>query len=227
MKYISPLSLLLSLALLFGATAHAAEYNVDPSHSHIGFTVSHMVSKVKGQFKDFSGSFSFDPKTASEATGKFVAKTDSISTDNEKRDAHLKSPDFFDAKKFPEVTLTNVKISPAGDNKYKMTGDLTLHGVTKPQTFDLEYNGTAKDPWGGTRAGFSAMGKLNRQDFGLNWNKALDNGGLLVGNEVAIELQVEAVEGKPADAKAEEKKADKKQSKKTGNKKTDAHSKSE
>jgi polyisoprenoid-binding protein YceI len=187
----------LALSVSLAAPAFATEYKVDPSHSHVGFTVSHLVSKVKGEFKDFDGSFNFDAKKPVTSGGKFVVKAASISTNNEKRDAHLKSPDFLDAQKYPELTLANIKIKAAGKDKYKMTGDLTIHGVTKPVTFDLEYNGEAKDPWGNMRAGFSANGKINRKDYGLTWNKALETGGLLVGNDVAIELQVEAIQEQP------------------------------
>ena len=179
------------------SAAFAADYTVDPGHSRIGFTVRHIVSKVSGEFKDVSGNFSFDEKKPAAAAGSFEAKTDSISTNNDKRDTHLKSPDFFDAQKFPKLTLTNVKLSANGSKKYKLSGDLTMHGVTKPVVFDMEFLGADKDPWGGTRAGFTAKTHINRKDFGLSWNKTLESGGLLVGDEVEITLDVEGVQAAP------------------------------
>jgi polyisoprenoid-binding protein YceI len=183
------------VALTAASQSWAADYKIDPSHSHVGFGVKHMISRVKGQFTEFDGDFSFDPTKPTASTGKFVVKTASVSTENAKRDEHLKSGDFFDVKKFPEMTFDKIKIKPAkGKDRYKMTGELTLHGVTKPVSLDLEYTGTAKDPWGNTRVGFSADGKINRKDFGIVWNKTLDAGGMLLGDDVAIDLQVEAVQ---------------------------------
>ncbi|MGK5083864.1 YceI family protein [Bdellovibrionota bacterium FG-1] len=186
-------------AAFFAVPASAADYTVDASHSSVGFSVRHLVSKVKGGFSDFDGTFKFDAKNPKAVEGKFVVKIASLSTNNQKRDEHLKGPDFFDAAKFPEMTLANLKLVQAGGkDKFKMTGDLTLHGVTKPVMFALEFNGTSPDPWGNTRAGFSATGQINRDDFGISWNKALDAGGLMLGKDVTIDLQVEAIEAKPA-----------------------------
>lgn len=194
-------SLAVTAAWIASSTAFAAQYKVDASHSSVGFAVKHLVGKVKGQFKEFEGTFSFDPAKPTAATGRFVAKTASISTENAKRDEHLKSEDFFDAKKFPELVLDKLKLSPAkGKNKFKLTGELTMHGVTKPITLDAEYNGTAKDPWGNNRAGFSASGKLNRKDYGIVWNKTMDTGSLMLGEEVELDLQVEAIEEKGVDS---------------------------
>jgi polyisoprenoid-binding protein YceI len=198
-------SLAATAALIAAAPASAAQYKVDAAHSSVGFGVKHLVGKVKGQFKEFEGTFSFDPAKPKDTTGKFVAKTASISTENDKRDEHLKSEDFFDAKKFPELVLEKIKLTPGkGKNKYKLTGDLTMHGVTKPITLDAEYNGNAKDPWGNNRAGFSANGKLNRKDYGIVWNKTMDTGSLMLGEDIDLDLQVEAIEEKgDADKKAE------------------------
>jgi polyisoprenoid-binding protein YceI len=208
------LALIASAALFAANAALAADYKIDASHSSVGFGIRHLVGKVKGQFKEFEGTFSFDAKKPAAATGKFVVKTASISTENEKRDEHLKNEDFFDVKKHPEMTLDKIKLAPKGKDKYKMTGELALHGVTKPVTFDLAYNGSAKDPWGNTRAGFTATGKINRKDFGISWNKALDAGGVMLGEDVEIELQIEAIENAPAaDDKA--KQAVKEESKKS------------
>lgn len=197
--------LLSALFLLFSGTVFANDYTVDKDHSHAGFKVRHIISKLPGEFKEFEGTFSFDPKKLDTAHGKFIIQTKSISTNNEKRDDHLRSPDFFDAAKYSDLTFESKKMTPAGKNKYKLLGDLTIRGVTKPVTFQVEYMGTAKDPWGNNRAAFSATTKINRKDFGVNWNKTLDNGGLLVGDDVELELNVEAIEKvaetKKADAK--------------------------
>ena len=190
------------LALTLAAVpALATQYKIDPAHSRIGFSVKHlMISNVQGQFKDFEGNFNFDEKAGTVTDANFTAKADSIDTGVTKRDEHLKSPDFFDTAKFPTLTLTNSKIKKAGKNKYKWTADLTMHGVTKPVTLDLEHIGTVKDPMAGVmRAGFKARGKINRKDFGLNWNKAMEAGGVVVGDEVMIELDAEGVEAAPTE----------------------------
>jgi polyisoprenoid-binding protein YceI len=185
--------------LVFAVSAQAAHYNIDDSHSHVGFTIKHLVSHVKGEFKEFGGSFEFDPAKPEDTKGTFSAKTGSISTNNVKRDEHLKSPDFFDAKKFPEITLSNLKVSKKGDAQFEAQGDLTMHGVTKPVIFEVEFGGTAVDPWGGHRAGFTATTKVARKDFGIVWNKTLDAGGVMLGEDVMLDIQLEAVEG-PAKA---------------------------
>lgn len=181
------------MAALCAAPAFAAEFTIDQSHSHVGFKVRHLVSKVDGEFKDFDGAFTFDEKDADKAKVKFTAKATSINTGTAKRDEHLRSPDFFDVKKYPTLSFEGKKLETDGDKHYKLAGDLTIHGVTKPTTFDVDFGGVAKDPWGGTRAGFTATTKINRKDFGLTWNKALETGGLLVGDDVTIELNIEGV----------------------------------
>ena len=173
--------------------AQAKEYKVDPSHSNIGFTIRHLVSKVSGEFKDVEATLQFDVAKPSDAKLTASVKAGSINTNNEKRDNHLKSADFFDVEKFPALTFESKKISAAGRGKYKMTGDLTIHGTTKPVTFDVEYLGEANDPWGMTRAGFTGSTKVNRKDFGMSWNKALDQGGVLLGEEVTINLNIEGI----------------------------------
>ncbi len=174
----------------------AADYSIDPSHTRVGFIVRHIVSKVHGEFKEFDGGFSFDSKKPENSKGKFSVKASSIYTNNEKRDTHLKSADFFDVEKFKTLEFQTKKVSRKNENEYKMEGDLSLHGVTKPVVFNLEFMGSDKDPWGNQRAGFSATTKINRKDFGLIWNKILDSGGLLVGEEVEIVLNVEALQKK-------------------------------
>lgn len=174
----------------------AKDYDVDASHSNVAFVAQHLVSKVNGEFKDFEGTFSFDPKKLDNTKVTATVKVDSISTNQEKRDKHLKSDDFFASGKFPTLTFVSTKVSAHGSKKYKMAGNLTMHGVTKPVVFDVDYLGEIDDPWGGHRAGFTATTKVNRKDYGMVWNKALDKGGFVLGEEVTINLNVEASEKK-------------------------------
>lgn len=192
------------LALLSSvAMAAPVKYTVDAAHSKVGFAVKHlMISDVTGEFKDFEGSFSFDDAKGEVTDATFSAKTASINTGNSKRDEHLQSADFFDAAKNPTVTFTNSKIKKAGKNKYKWTADLNMHGVTKPVTLDLEHKGTVKDGWGNTVAAFAANGKIKRSDWGLNWNKALEAGGVTVSDEVRLMFDIEAKQEAAAPAAA-------------------------
>lgn len=192
-----------AIALLMSASSFAApvKYTVDKDHSKIGFHVTHMmISDVSGRFKDFEGSFTFDAdkNTLSDAT--FTAQTASIDTDNAKRDDHLKSADFFEAAKYPTITFTDSTLKKVSKNKYKWSGALNMHGVSKPVTFDLEQKGTAKDPWGNMRTGFNASTKIKRSDWGLKWNKALETGGMMVSDDVYLNLDVEAVQAATAPA---------------------------
>jgi polyisoprenoid-binding protein YceI len=152
-----------------------------------------MMSKVNGNFGKFTGTFSFDAKKPEAAKGVFTVEAASINTNNEKRDGHLKGDDFFNVGKFPTLTFNTTGFKKAGKG-FAMSGDLTMLGVTKPVTFNVEYLGAGKDPWGNSKAGFSATGKINRKDFGMVWNKALDAGGVLLGEEVEITLNIEAAE---------------------------------
>jgi polyisoprenoid-binding protein YceI len=185
--------LLASLALTAGA--RAADYKVDPSHSSVGFEVRHLVGNVQGQFKDYEGTFSFDEKDLSKFKLKSSAKAATIDTSNAKRDEHLKSPDFFDVKKFPVITFESSKIEKKGSD-YEVSGNFTMHGVTKPVTFEVESLGEAKDPWGNMRRGFTARTKLNRKDFGILWNKTFDTGSTMLGEDVKVTLNLEAIEEK-------------------------------
>ncbi|MFZ9594665.1 MAG: YceI family protein [Bdellovibrionia bacterium] len=179
-----------------GPLAWAKDYKIDPGHSNVGFTATHLISRVNGSFKEFSGSLSFDSAKpeASKVSAEVTVAT--VDTNEPKRDQHLQGADFFDAAKFPKMTFVSRKVSVEAKNRFKMQGDLSLHGVVKPVTFDVEYLGEAQDPWGATRLGFTATSKINRKDFGMNWNKVLDQGGLLVGEEVGIQLNIEAIEKK-------------------------------
>lgn len=201
MRYVSSRILrsliVIAAAVLFHASdvrAATARYNVDPDHSIVGFSVAHMVvSKTTGRFTDYSGFIEMDPDAKTVTAIEAVIKTASVNTQHEKRDAHLKSPDFFSAEKFPMMTWKMTSYAKQGD-QYAAKGNLTLLGVTKEITLTGTLNGVIpKDPWGNTRAGFTASGKINRKDFGMTWSKTLDNGGLLVGNDVTIMLEIECI----------------------------------
>lgn len=167
-------------------------YKVDPSHSDIGFSIRHMFTNVKGQFKTFDGSFSFDESNKTLQDISFTVKAASVDTNNSKRDEHLNSPDFFDTAKFSDIQFKS-EVVKMTKGHYLITGPLTLHGVTKMVTFKANYLGTAKSPWGLETASFSAQSTILRKDFGMNWNKALDKGGVLVGDEVTLTIEIEAV----------------------------------
>jgi polyisoprenoid-binding protein YceI len=165
---------------------------VDASHSTVGFVARHlMVSKVRGRFGSFTGTVTIgeDPLASKvEAT----AETASITTGDDSRDGHLKSPDFFDVENFPTIGFASTGIDKHGSD-FVLHADVTIKGVTKPVDFELEFDGVSADPWGGTRVGFTAKAEINRKDWGLEWNVALETGGVLVGEKVKIELDVEAV----------------------------------
>lgn len=179
------------------STAVANSWKIDNTHSSFGFEVSHLViGRTRGQFNDFEGTVIFDGKDLASASVTATIKTASIDTDDEDRDNHLRSDDFFSATEFPEMTLVSTKITPGEGTAFTITADLTIKGVTKEVIFDCEFYGVIDDPWGNLRAGFSATAKINRQDFNVNFSKALDSGGLVVGNEVTISLEVEMVKPK-------------------------------
>ncbi len=175
-------------------------YKIDGSHSNVGFTARHMISKVNGEFAEFDGKFSFNAEDLSASRLTATVQAASISTRDQKRDDHLRSEDFFGVKKFPTLHFVSKQLVEVSPKKYKMIGDLTMRGVTKLVTFDVEYLGEVDDPWGGHRAGFMAKTKVNRKEFGIIWNKTLDNGGLLVGDEVEISVNVEGLEDKASKA---------------------------
>ncbi len=178
------------LALSVGV-AQAGDYVIDTAHSDVSFQVRHLASKVRGSFNTFDGSFSFDPAKPEKAAGKIVIKTESIDTNHKKRDAHLRSADFFEVEKHPEMTYV-IKGGKKQGDKYVLTGDLTMRGVTKSVPLTVTYLGEQTDPWGNKASAFNASTKINRKDFGLNWNKALEAGGFLVGDDIEIEINLEA-----------------------------------
>jgi polyisoprenoid-binding protein YceI len=186
-------ALLVSASSLFAAET----FNVDRIHSEATFQVRHMMSKVSGKFDDFAGKVSADRANPAASSVEFTMKTASINTGNGDRDKDLRSANFFDADKNPEITFKSTKIVPTKKKDlYEVTGDLTMHGVTKRITIPVEFNGFGKDPWGNERAGFSLTTTINRKDYGINWNKALDNGGVLLGDDVTINVNLEAVKTK-------------------------------
>lgn len=176
-------------------TGGAATYQIDPAHSVVEFSVKHMMfSTVKGKFAQVAGEIVFDPNHPTASSVNATADTASVTTGDQNRDNHLRSPDFFDAEKYPALSFVSTSIRPAGkEDAYHVVGNLTMHGVTKEVVFEASHLGTGKDPWGGTRAGFTATTTINRKDWGLNWNAPLEAGGVLVSDHVKITLDIEAV----------------------------------
>ena len=183
------LNVMLFAVLISGAATAQTSWSIDKVHSKIGFNASHLVvSEVEGSFKDYDAKVTTTADDFAGATIEFTAKTASVFTDNEKRDNHLKSDDFFNAEKFPELKFTGTLVKEGA--KYVLKGNLTIREVTKPVTFDVTYGGRVK-AFGGERAGFKIKGKINRKDYGLKFNAALEGGGLVVGEEVEVNVKVE------------------------------------
>jgi polyisoprenoid-binding protein YceI len=180
----------------------AISYEIDPAHSHLQFSVRHlMVTNVRGTFTGVKGTVVYDPQNPAATTLEATIDANTIYTGEAQRDAHLKSPDFLDTAKFPVITFKSTKVEKVGDGEFKVSGDLTVHGVTKPVMLDVqEVSEEAKDPWGNTRIGASAKGKIKRSDFGLTWNAPLEAGGVLVGDEVKLDFELEFVRAKSAAA---------------------------
>ena len=169
-------------------------WDIDVAHSAIHFWVRHMViSKVHGRFARWSGAIELDPQDLARSSVAVRVDTASIDTQVADRDAHLRSPDFLDVARYPELTYASRKVESLGGGALRITGELTLHGVTREVVLEAEYAGTGKDPWGNERAGFSAKATLDRKEFGLAWNAALETGGVLVGDAITISLDIEAV----------------------------------
>jgi polyisoprenoid-binding protein YceI len=180
---------LLALLLFTGVTFAQTTWTIDKAHSKIGFNVTHMaVSEVEGKFNDFEGTITSKSEDFNGAQVQFVAKTASIDTDNEKRDGHLKSADFFEVETYPETKITGTLVKDGV--KYKLKGDFTLHGVTKPVEFDVTYGGQINHPRG-TKAGFKLSGKINRKDYGLTWANKVPTGEMVVADEVELVVKVE------------------------------------
>lgn len=185
-------------AIALPALAAASTWNIDPDHSNVGFKIKHlMVSNVKGNFNKYTGTVDLNEKDITKSKVDVSIETASVNTNVQKRDDDLKSSNFFDVTKYPAMTFVSKKVTKAGKDKLKVTGDLTLHGVTKEVVLSVEGpTKESKDPWGNIRRGASATTTINRKDFGLNWNKTLETGGVLVGDEVNILLEIEMVKAK-------------------------------
>ena len=175
-------------------TAPTTPTGTDPSHSRIGFVARHaMVTKVRGSFNEFEGSGHFDAENPANSHLALIIQANSIDTRNEDRDGHLKSNDFFDMETYPEIKFASTAVEKVDDDNYRVTGDLTIKDVTKPVTVDFEYTGTAVDPYQNQRIGFDGSTTVNRKDWGVNWNTALDTGGVLVSEKVTLEFDVSAI----------------------------------
>jgi len=171
----------------------AGTWEIDPSHSQVGFTVRHlMVAKVRGQFNGFDGAIDIASRPEDSSVTVTIDAA-SIDTHDEKRDAHLRSPDFLDAENYPTLTFRSTGFRRTGKKTFELDGDLTVRGATRPVVLNAEYEGLTPDPWGGTRIGFSAKTEIDREKWGLTWNQALETGGVLVGKTVTIELEVAAI----------------------------------
>lgn len=187
------------LLMALPTLSFATTWNIDPEHSNVGFKVKHlMVSNVKGSFDKYTGVVEINDKDITKSKVDVSIDTNSINTNVQKRDEHLRSADFFDVAKFPAMTFTSKKVAKAGKDRLKVTGDLTLHGITRSVVLDVEGpSKEIKDPWGNIRKGATATTKINRKDFGLTWNKALETGGVVVGDEVTITLEIEMIKAQP------------------------------
>ena len=169
-------------------------YAIDPSHSRIGFVARHaMVTKVRGSFNEFEGSGHFDAEDPTRSHLQLIIQAASIDTRNADRDGHLRSNDFFDMETYPTITFVSTAVAQTGDDEYRVTGDLTIKGVSRPVTVELEYTGTAVDPYGNQRIGFEGKTTVNRKEWGVNWNAALEAGGVLVSEKVTLEFDVSAI----------------------------------
>jgi len=184
-------ALLLAFGLNLSGFAIADTHKIDPAHSNLGFKIRHLLAKSTGKFKTYSGEFDYDASKVKDAKFNLEIDAASIDTDNADRDKHLRSEDFFDTAKHPKITFKSTKVDPVGKDGMKITGDLTMRGVTKPVTIEAKYLGENVDPWGNAKAGWEGNLKLNRKDWGINWNKSLDKGGVVLGDDVEISLDIE------------------------------------
>lgn len=168
-------------------------YQIDKAHSEVAFQVRHLITKVRGRFDDFAGAVEFNEANPAASSVRFTIQAASIDTNQADRDAHLRSADFFAVDQYPTLTFVSTAIAPIGGNVFDVTGDLTIRGVSRRVTLPVSLLGTVKDPWGNTRLAFETEVTLNRKDYGLTWNAALETGGLLVGDEVKIDVSLQAI----------------------------------
>lgn len=170
-------------------------FNIDPAHSTIGFSVRHMmIAKVRGSFHDYQVSAKLDAQDLARSSVEATIEVASIDTGNPDRDKHLRSADFFDAERFGQIRFASTKVEASADGGYVLHGDLTIRDVTRPVSLAVEANGPGKDPWGNVRYGFGLRGKIDREEFGLTWNQALEAGGVLVGKEVSFDIEIQVIE---------------------------------
>ena len=204
-RKLSMFSVALAVLLVSAPFTSAAPttWVIDPNHSSVEFSIRHLFSKVPGKFTKFSGTIVYDAANVASSSVKAEIDAASISTANEKRDGHLKSEDFFDVAKYPTIVFESTSSAGAGENKLKVAGNLTMHGVTKPVTLDVTFLGAGPGMGGRQVSGFEAVGKVNRKDFNIVWNRNLDQGGTLLGDDVDIRLNIEAGTPAPAEKKAE------------------------
>lgn len=178
-------------------------WQFDPAHSEINFSARHMmISNVRGRFEKFTGEVNFDETNPAKSSVEVQIDAASLNSREAQRDGHLRSPDFLDVEKFPYLTFKSTKVEVLDDHHARLTGDLTIKDVTRPVTLDVEYSGLSKSPWGTLNAGFNASTKINRKDWGLTWNVALETGGWLVSEEIKIDLEIELVKQPEAEAAA-------------------------
>lgn len=178
-------------------TAGTTTWTVDAAHSNVEFSVKHlMISSVKGRFGDVKGTVTYNEANPAQSRVEIEVGIHSIDTRAEQRDAHLRSPDFFDAEKFPTMRFVSKRIDGDINGEFKLIGDLTIRDTTREVVLDAEFHGREKDPWGGERMGFEAKGRLNRDEYGLHWNQVLESGGWLVGNDIKLSIEVELVKNK-------------------------------
>jgi polyisoprenoid-binding protein YceI len=188
-------------ALLSPAILAADTYKIDRSHSDVSFRIRHLVSNVTGRFNEFQGEIKLDSSDLTRSSVSFTIQAKSVDTSEPKRDEHLRTPDFFDVAKYPEITFVSTGIVKGSGDVYQVKGRFTMHGVEKEITIPVEYLGAVKDPWGNEKAGFAASLTLNRKDYGIVWNKALDTGNLILGDEVQVTINLEAVKSKSQESK--------------------------
>jgi polyisoprenoid-binding protein YceI len=193
---------LFAAASALALPAAAAEtYAIDKSHSEVLFSVKHLVSRVTGRFQDFDGKIVVDRAKPEASSAAFTVKATSVNTNEAKRDAHLRTAEFFDVEKFPEITFKSNKVTSKAKDTFDVLGDLTIRGISKPVVLAVSHTGDVKDPWGNEKAGFTATTTVNRKDYGMLWNKALDQGGFVLGDEVTITINLETIKEKQAAAK--------------------------
>jgi polyisoprenoid-binding protein YceI len=180
--------------------AAADTYGIDKAHSEVVFSIKHLVSKVSGKFQDFEGKIAIDRAKPEASTAEFTIKATSINTGETRRDDHLRSPDFFDVAKNPEITFKSSKVTAKSKDAFEVAGELTMRGVTKPVVLAVSFLGDIKDPMGNEKAGFEVTTTLNRKDFGIVWNRALDQGGFVLGDDVKVTINLQAVKPKQAAA---------------------------